>query len=100
MEGIDLLSAPDIETEYAFMGYDRAALVRCWPAFTTLEYAWPQDYPGGFWTSVSEHVINRETHESHHDGRINVLFDGSSGRIILSSNESKVQYLIRIGSLQ
>jgi hypothetical protein len=70
-----------LDTQYACIGYDHA-LICCWPKLITLQYAWPDDSPC---TLVAENLFHQTTCEDPDDSRWpDVLFDKSSGRIVLS----------------
>jgi hypothetical protein len=96
IEQINLFSTPFIDTQYACIGYDRAVICS-WPELITLQYAWPGDRVCGL---VVTKLIDQATCEGPGEGRRpNVLFDVSSGCIVLSVRQTKKQLLLSIGRL-
>ena len=96
IEVIRLLSSKALDTQYASIGYDRA-LICSWPEFITLQYAWPEDIPRAL---LAEKVVDLNTSEGPREGRWpRVLFDHSSGRILLSVDTTKKELLLGIDRL-
>jgi len=97
IERVNLFSTTALDTQYACIGYDRA-LICSWPELITLQYAWPEDRPCSL---ATEKAIDRTTSEGPGEGRRpKVLFDESSGSIVLSVHETKKQLLLGIGSFK
>jgi hypothetical protein len=94
IERINLFLTSFIDTQYACIGYDRAVICS-WPELITLQYAWPEDRVRGL---VVRKPIDQTTCEGPGEGRRpNVLFDESSGCIVLAVRDTKKQLLLGIG---
>jgi hypothetical protein len=96
IERINLFSTPFIDTQYACIGYDHAVICS-WPELITLQDAWPGDRVCGL---VVRKPIDQTTCEGPGEGRKpNLLFDESSGCIVLSVRETKKPLVLGIGRL-
>ena len=75
------------------LGYDRAVLTNTWCVLTIMQFSWPEDPPCSI---VSRKTV---THKEIVDCDPTIFFDTSSGRIVLSGNESEKQYILEIAPI-
>ena len=81
MDCVDLLLDDSLCTPNSHVGYDRG-VVYWWPQLITLQYTWPEDTRS---LISQKHAAQMPNHDSE------VLYDETSGRIVIYGYESHVK---------